>query len=58
MWDTKEQKTVPMRGKEEAADYRYFPDPDIPSLHIDHNWIAKVKAELPEVTKTNAINAT
>ncbi len=49
LWDTKEQKTVPMRGKEEAADYRYFPDPDIPALHIDNGWITKVKAELPEL---------
>lgn len=49
LWDTKEQKTVPMRSKEEAADYRYFPDPDIPALHIDDAWISKVKSELPEL---------
>lgn len=49
LWDTKEHKTVPMRSKEEAADYRYFPDPDLPPLHIDAAWIAQVKNTLPEL---------
>ncbi len=49
LWDTKEHKTVPMRSKEEAADYRYFPDPDLPPLHIDAGWIAQVKNTLPEL---------
>lgn len=49
LWDTKEQKTVPMRGKEEAADYRYFPDPDLPPLYIDKTLISTVKTQLPEL---------
>jgi aspartyl-tRNA(Asn)/glutamyl-tRNA(Gln) amidotransferase subunit B len=39
--------THPMRGKEESADYRYFPDPDLPQIHVDESWIARVKAALP-----------
>jgi aspartyl-tRNA(Asn)/glutamyl-tRNA(Gln) amidotransferase subunit B len=38
-----------MRGKEEAHDYRYFPDPDLPPLVIDDNWIQSIKASLPEL---------
>lgn len=49
LWDTKEQKTTTMRSKEEAADYRYFPDPDLPSLHLDTAWIQKIKQTLPEL---------
>ncbi len=51
LWDTKEHKTVSMRSKEEAADYRYFPDPDLPSLHIDSEWISRVQKDLPELPK-------
>ncbi len=49
LWDVKEQRTIPMRGKEEAADYRYLPDPDIPPLHVDSVWISAVASELPEL---------
>lgn len=49
LWDTKEHKTVMMRSKEEAADYRYFPDPDLPNLLIDDAWIEKMRQELPEL---------
>lgn len=49
LWDTKEQKTYGMRSKEEAADYRYFPDPDLPPVHIDDAWIAQVRSEMPEL---------
>lgn len=49
LWDTKEHVTVPMRGKEEAADYRYFNEPDLPDVQIDDAWIAGIKARLPEL---------
>ncbi|MFP4533386.1 MAG: Asp-tRNA(Asn)/Glu-tRNA(Gln) amidotransferase subunit GatB [Desulfobacterales bacterium] len=49
LWDTDKNKTVSMRGKEEAHDYRYFPDPDLVPLQIDDAWIARIKADLPEL---------
>lgn len=48
-YDEKTGKTVLMRVKEGAADYRYFPEPDIPPLTIDQAWIDKVKSEMPEM---------
>ncbi|HEY1257640.1 MAG TPA: Asp-tRNA(Asn)/Glu-tRNA(Gln) amidotransferase subunit GatB [Stellaceae bacterium] len=41
--------TRPMRSKEEAHDYRYFPDPDLLPLVLDPNWVARLRAELPEL---------
>jgi aspartyl-tRNA(Asn)/glutamyl-tRNA(Gln) amidotransferase subunit B len=38
-----------MRSKEEAHDYRYFPDPDLLPLVLDPNWVARLRAELPEL---------
>jgi aspartyl-tRNA(Asn)/glutamyl-tRNA(Gln) amidotransferase subunit B len=38
-----------MRGKEDAHDYRYFPDPDLMPLVIDDEWIARVRSEMPEL---------
>jgi aspartyl-tRNA(Asn)/glutamyl-tRNA(Gln) amidotransferase subunit B len=38
-----------MRSKEDAQDYRYFPDPDVPPLAIAEDWIARVKGEMPEL---------
>jgi aspartyl-tRNA(Asn)/glutamyl-tRNA(Gln) amidotransferase subunit B len=49
LWDSKEKKTVVMRSKEEAADYRYFHDPDLPVLDIEDSWINSLKAQLPEL---------
>ena len=48
-WDEAQGKTVSMRGKEEAHDYRYFPDPDLVRLHIDEEWKARVRASIPEL---------
>lgn len=44
-WDDAKQKTTPQRGKEEAHDYRYFPDPDIPPLNLTDDFISKVKTD-------------
>lgn len=48
-WDEEKQVTRSMRSKEEAHDYRYFPDPDLPPLHIDREWVNRVKSLLPEL---------
>ena len=49
LWDPDRNVTVPMRGKEEAHDYRYFPDPDLVPIVIDDEWIAEIRAGLPEL---------
>lgn len=48
-WDDKKNETVSQRTKESSADYRYFPEPDIPPLEIDGEWLANIKASLPEL---------
>jgi aspartyl-tRNA(Asn)/glutamyl-tRNA(Gln) amidotransferase subunit B len=48
-WDDKKNVTVSQRVKESSADYRYFPEPDIPPLEIDGQWLADIKASLPEL---------
>ncbi|MEA3369564.1 MAG: Asp-tRNA(Asn)/Glu-tRNA(Gln) amidotransferase subunit GatB [Candidatus Ratteibacteria bacterium] len=48
LWDEKEELTRPMRRKEEAHDYRYFPEPDLLPLLIDEEEIEEVKRSLPE----------
>jgi len=49
LWDAQGGKTVSMRGKEEAHDYRYFPDPDLLPLVVDQAWIDQARAALPEL---------
>jgi len=49
LWDVDQGITVSMRGKEEAHDYRYFPDPDLVPLRIDEPWIEKIRKNLPEL---------
>ena len=49
LWDEAKGVTVSMRGKEEAHDYRYFPDPDLLPLVIDEGWIEKIRSTLPEL---------
>jgi aspartyl-tRNA(Asn)/glutamyl-tRNA(Gln) amidotransferase subunit B len=49
LWDPHRSMTISMRGKEEAHDYRYFPDPDLIPLVIDENWVKRIKAGLPEL---------
>jgi aspartyl-tRNA(Asn)/glutamyl-tRNA(Gln) amidotransferase subunit B len=48
-WDEAQGKTLTMRGKEEAHDYRYFPDPDLVRLYIDDEWKDRVRATIPEL---------
>ncbi|MBM4166576.1 MAG: Asp-tRNA(Asn)/Glu-tRNA(Gln) amidotransferase subunit GatB [Ignavibacteria bacterium] len=48
LWDAEKQIVNSMRSKEEAHDYRYFPDPDLVPIVVDEKWLAKVKSELPE----------
>jgi len=48
-WVEAEGKTVSQRSKEYAHDYRYFPEPDLPPLHISRQWVAEVSKQLPEL---------
>ncbi len=48
-WSDEKGQTYFMREKEESDDYRYFPEPDIPPLHIDAAMVEKFRAELPEM---------
>jgi aspartyl-tRNA(Asn)/glutamyl-tRNA(Gln) amidotransferase subunit B len=49
LWDPSQGQTVSMRGKEEAHDYRYFPDPDLVPVRIDPEWLEAVRQSLPEL---------
>ena len=49
LWDVNTGRTVTMRGKEEAHDYRYFPEPDLPPLTLDPRWIEEIREHLPEL---------
>jgi|TARA_B100001971_G_scaffold178207_1_gene173007 aspartyl-tRNA(Asn)/glutamyl-tRNA(Gln) amidotransferase subunit B len=49
LWDEAAGRTASMRSKEEAHDYRYFPEPDLPPLEVSDEWIADVRAGLPEL---------
>ena len=54
LFDPDTGETRAMRTKEDAADYRYFPDPDLPPLLITDEWVASVKAEMPELPRAMA----
>lgn len=51
LYDPERNETRSMRSKEDAQDYRYFPDPDLPPLLISSAWIEAVKADMPELPK-------
>lgn len=48
-WNDEKGITVSQREKEKAHDYRYFPEPDLPPVHLDKNFIDKIKSEIPEL---------
>jgi len=54
LFDPDTGETRAMRTKEDAADYRYFPDPDLPPLVIANEWIERVKAGMPELPRAMA----
>jgi aspartyl-tRNA(Asn)/glutamyl-tRNA(Gln) amidotransferase subunit B len=54
LFDPGSGQTRAMRSKEDAADYRYFPDPDLPPLVISRDWVERVRASLPELPATMA----
>jgi aspartyl-tRNA(Asn)/glutamyl-tRNA(Gln) amidotransferase subunit B len=49
LWDTAANQTVSMRGKEEAHDYRYFPDPDLVPVRVEAAWLETLRQDLPEL---------
>ena len=54
LYDPDRNETRSMRSKEDAQDYRYFPDPDLPPLVIDEAWIERIRAEMPELPEPMA----
>lgn len=51
LWDAPKGITLSMRGKEEAHDYRYFPEPDLVPLRIEEQWVEEAKRTIPELPK-------
>ncbi len=49
LWNEKEGKTYTMRSKEDAHDYRYFPEPDLPPLEVSKEWIERLRDDQPEL---------
>ena len=54
-YNAKERKTTAIRSKEEAHDYRYFPEPDLVKVRVGHEWISKIEKELPEFPEAKKI---
>jgi aspartyl-tRNA(Asn)/glutamyl-tRNA(Gln) amidotransferase subunit B len=48
-WDTEKQELKPQRVKEEAADYRYFPEPDIPPIELSDQWISEIRNQISKM---------
>jgi aspartyl-tRNA(Asn)/glutamyl-tRNA(Gln) amidotransferase subunit B len=49
LWNQAEGRTFSMRSKEQAHDYRYFPEPDLPPLIVSEDWLAEIAATMPEL---------
>lgn len=49
LWDKEQNVTRPMRSKEDALDYRYCPEPDLPPIVLKHEWLEEVKKQMPEL---------
>ena len=49
LWDDNSRETKSMRGKEDAHDYRYFPEPDLMPLEISREWVDEIRTSLPEL---------
>lgn len=49
LYDSDKNQTISMRSKEEAEDYRYFPDPDLPPILLDQKWVDQLQASIPEL---------
>jgi aspartyl-tRNA(Asn)/glutamyl-tRNA(Gln) amidotransferase subunit B len=49
LWNSVEERTVSMRSKEEAHDYRYFPEPDLPLLVLEGEWLKNTRRSMPEL---------
>ena len=54
LFDPDTGETRAMRTKEDAADYRYFPDPDLPPLVVEPEWVERVRAQMPELPRAMA----
>jgi aspartyl-tRNA(Asn)/glutamyl-tRNA(Gln) amidotransferase subunit B len=54
LFDPETGETRAMRTKEDAADYRYFPDPDLPPLVIEREWVEQVRGQMPELPRAMA----
>ena len=54
LWDEEHQKTFPMRRKEEAHDYRYFPDPDLLPVVISEEWLESLREGIPELPEARS----
>lgn len=57
-WDDVKRRTFPMRNKETAADYRYFPDPNLMPIVIDDEWLEAIRASMPATAEEQSIRYT
>jgi len=57
-WNSAEGRTYSMRSKEQAHDYRYFPEPDLPPLIVSHEFLESRRAELPELPEARRVRMT